>query len=399
MNILYTNSEFLLSQRKRCSLNSKMGGNLSSDLKSSKYRKREIVDLRKMEIDKLPPTIGALLCKELLLAENDLTTLPEEIGKLSNVQVLDVSKNRITSIPLEIEELSHMVSLTELDLKVNPPLSYVPSLANLRQLKKLSIRNLQISHLPMGVGLLSELQELDMRDNPQLKEVPYDIGTLINLQRLDLFGNNMRIIPREIGNLINLQSLDLRQNQLLIDNIPQELGRLVNLKKLSLSGNRLVALPAEVCTLTNLKELECANNQLQALPNEIGQLVALTKVNFSANKLTTLPASIGDLVELQLADFKSNEIADLPETLGGWKNVTKIDLSHNMLTELPWELGQLEGTLTILDVGHNPLTIPPNPIVIKGTEAIVQWLKKNEKEGRKGKVSGLEIQQDDDKKK
>lgn len=67
---------------------------------------------------------------------------------------------------------------------------------------------------------------------------------------------------------------------------------------------------------------------------------------------------------------------------------TKIDLSHNMLTELPWEMANLSA-LNILDVGHNPLIIPPRSAIQKGTQEVLLWLKKNEKEGRKSKVSGL----------
>jgi len=60
-----------------------------------------------------------------------------------------------------------------------------------------------------------------------------------------------------------------------------------------------------------------------------------------------------------------------------------------MLTELPWELGGLDRNLNILEIGHNPLVIPPSNVVNKGTPEILEWLKKNEKEGRRGKASGL----------
>jgi len=60
-------------------------------------------------------------------------------------------------------------------------------------------------------------------------------------------------------------------------------------------------------------------------------------------------------------------------------------------------LGGLTQYLNILEVGHNPLVIPPRPVVNKGTAEILQWLKKNEKEGRKGKVSGLGIKKADEK--
>ena len=42
---------------------------------------------------------------------------------------------------------------------------------------------------------------------------------------------------------------------------------------------------------------------------------------------------------------------------------------------------------------HNPLTIPPGDVVNRGTAEILNWLRKNEKMGRKGQASGLGMQQ------
>ena len=65
-----------------------------------------------------------------------------------------------------------------------------------------------------------------------------------------------------------------------------------------------------------------------------------------------------------------------------------------MITELPWEIGGMQ--LNILEVSHNPLVIPPTSVVNRGTAAILEWLKKNEKTGRSGKVSGLGITPNND---
>jgi len=59
-----------------------------------------------------------------------------------------------------------------------------------------------------------------------------------------------------------------------------------------------------------------------------------------------------------------------------------------MMKELPFELGQLE-RVKMLEVSHNPLLIPPQPIVAKGADAILDWLRKNEQRGKKVKASGL----------
>jgi internalin A len=65
------------------------------------------------------------------------------------------------------------------------------------------------------------LQELDMRDNPQIKQLPPEIGQLRELVKLDLCGNKMKQLPREIGQLVNLNYLDVRSNQLTIDTLPR----------------------------------------------------------------------------------------------------------------------------------------------------------------------------------
>jgi len=73
----------------------------------------------------------------------------------------------------------------------------------------------------------------------------------------------------------------------------------------------------------------------------------------------------------------------------------KFDVSHNMLTELPWEMGGLQESLTLLELGHNPLVIPPRVAINKGTTEVLMWLKRNEKEGKKSKVSGLGLASDE----
>jgi hypothetical protein len=74
-----------------------------------------------------------------------------------------------------------------------------------------------------------------------------------------------------------------------------------------------------------------------------------------------------------------------------------MDLSHNMLTEIPWEMGALEESLAQMNVDHNPLVVPPKVIVNKGTPAMLNWLAKNEAQGRKAKVSGLGLTNPDTK--
>ena len=53
-----------------------------------KMRKKVVIDLRKMGIQALPSAIGALQCKTCIIAENDIVEIPEDIQKMTNLQVM-----------------------------------------------------------------------------------------------------------------------------------------------------------------------------------------------------------------------------------------------------------------------------------------------------------------------
>lgn len=74
---------------------------------------------------------------------NNLTgSLPSEIGKLENLEVLDASENNMTGIPAEIGKLS--------------------------KLKVADFSNNDVTGLPMEIGNLEGLESLDLRGNPNL---------------------------------------------------------------------------------------------------------------------------------------------------------------------------------------------------------------------------------------
>jgi len=158
--------------------------------------------------------------------------LPSEIGLLTNLSYLHLSKNRFPAIPRELWGLKG-------------------------------------------------LRWLDLSGN-QLKSIDSDIGKLDKtLGSLDLSGNQLTSIPIELGQMKVMSYLDLSDNKL--KKIPSELGQLTQLSGLKLSGNQLKTLPSELKLLTGLKYLEVANSQLTSIPNEILCLPGLEKINLKGN--------------------------------------------------------------------------------------------------------------------
>ncbi|XOF32829.1 MAG: COR domain-containing protein [Candidatus Electrothrix sp. YB6] len=177
---------------------------------------------------------------ELDLRGRELTTVPPEIGQLTNLRVLDLIGNQLTSLPPEIGQLT---KLTELDLSFN-----------------------QLTALPQEIYQLTNLTRLDLSLN-QLSSLPQEIGQLTKLTRLNLRFNQLSSLPSEICQLTNLMGLSLDSNRLTA--LPPELFQLTNLTTLFLGANQLTTLPPEICQLTKLRMLLLGDNPLLCPPLEI----------------------------------------------------------------------------------------------------------------------------------
>lgn len=103
------------------------------------------------------------------------------------------------------------------------------------------------------------MKSLTFGCNQFIGNIPLEIGQLSNIQDLDLAGNKLTgNIPPEMGNLFNLIALHLRGNQLK-GKIPEEFKNLTQLKYFYIEGNFFEEMPA----LENVKtELSCFNNCL-----------------------------------------------------------------------------------------------------------------------------------------
>ena len=117
--------------------------------------------------------------------------------------------------------------------------------------------------LPPGLGQLSALESLDLRDNSLTGSIPTELGNLSQLRNLVLFRNSLTgSIPAELGNLSQLEYLHLGENSL-TGSIPAELGNLGKLGYLYLFKNNLTgSIPPELGNLANLRDLYLYDNNL-----------------------------------------------------------------------------------------------------------------------------------------
>jgi Protein tyrosine and serine/threonine kinase/Leucine rich repeat len=143
----------------------------------------------------------------LNLSDNQLRSLPADLGRLHKLKIIFLSNNDFQEVP---EVLADCPNLSMVGFKSN------------------KIRVLGENSLPPGVRWLI------LTDN-QLERLPNSIGKLEQLQKLMLAGNQLRSLPDEMADCQNLELIRLAANRL--ESLPNWLFSLPRLSWLAYAGN------------------------------------------------------------------------------------------------------------------------------------------------------------------
>ncbi|WP_324023848.1 thrombospondin type 3 repeat-containing protein [Maribacter sp. BPC-D8] len=310
----------------------------------------------------IPAEIGNLnKLKSLFLFQNELEgNLPSSLGNLSDLENLNLGSNNLQgTIPIELGNLN---SIQKIDIGYNQLTGSIPSaLSNLTTLIELNFFNNQLTgNIPPELGNLLNLQKLILGSNAITGGIPVEIGNLTELTDLNLLSTELeQTIPSEIGNLSKLRYLRITGSHF-TGNIPPEIGNLTQLIEIRLSHCNLSgSIPEEIGNLTNLEQLDISYNNLTgSIPSTIGNLSALTTMRLKENNLTgDLPVEIGNLITLEEIYLDHNEISgSLPSSIGNLNSIKDIWLNYNNFSGvIPTEIGNL-AQLERLLIDNNELT-------------------------------------------
>ena len=216
-----------------------------------KYNKPPYDDKEK-EIRKLPDSMKILVLDSLWQKRDSLSYL-----KLQNVDKILIKDGK--SIPdwiFRFKKLKWLIYNGE-----NIKLLNIPNnIGKLRQLQNFNVSENSIENIPLNFYNIKSLKNIEV-DNNNIHNISKSIKNLKYLESIEISNNPLSFIPKEICELPKLESLVLENTQ--IKELPKCLGTLQNLDWINVSGTQLTAFPVEILNAPKLKTIHAKNLKLK----------------------------------------------------------------------------------------------------------------------------------------
>jgi len=223
---------------------------------------------------------------KLKIPFQEISQLPENIGYLTKLKVLDIKGNKLKSLP---NSFKNLINLEMLDLSVNYGINLPNDLSIFRKLKELNIACCNLPKILDSLVELKNLKKLNISSN-RITKIHPKIGNLEDLEELDLSYNEMEKIQLPILELKSLKHLNLAGNK--IHKIPEEISTLKSLEILNLNFNLIQNLVIGLSVLNNLKAIYLIHNRVNEIPGYIFNLRSLKKAHFTANNISTISGDV-----------------------------------------------------------------------------------------------------------
>ncbi|XP_049849364.1 protein flightless-1 [Schistocerca gregaria] len=166
-------------------------------------------------LSNIPSNLDSLTnLRDLDLAQNALPKVPEALYALPNLRRLNLSDNEITELSQAVDLWQHLETL---NLCRNKLTALPASLCKINTLRRLYVNDNQLDFegIPSGIGKLSSLEVFSAANN-QLEMIPEGLCRCGSLKKLILASNRLITLPDAVHLLSDLDVLDLRDNPDLI---------------------------------------------------------------------------------------------------------------------------------------------------------------------------------------
>ncbi|KAL6231162.1 hypothetical protein BDW75DRAFT_50187 [Aspergillus navahoensis] len=372
-----------------------------SEVKGNQFGGLEVLDIHGNLLECLPIGFRRLQRLHTLNLSNNKLTM-EDIGvilEMESLRDLKLAKNKLQG-PF-LQEIGRLGNLEVLDIHENS-ITTLPAVAGLKRLRVLNVGQNQLTELPFEILCTLPLREIIAPKNKlQGTLIPAAVDRLDSLQELDVVGNALTGLGEKLT-LPALQTLAISMNR--IKRLP-DVSSWQALLTLSAEDNSISELPPGFTELKNVRNVDLTGNNISRLDERIGLMDNLFTFRIANNPLRErkfLNMTVEDIKhdlrsrsepEPQETDDEEGSVAtqftlapETPAQTSGWQlkpggvldrsytdmqefeveqledinpsDVKYLYLQHNSLRSFPVPaLIMLAANLTDLDLSHNPLDI------------------------------------------
>ncbi|MBS1572660.1 MAG: hypothetical protein JST62_09725 [Bacteroidetes bacterium] len=208
----------------------------------------------------IPSGIEKLQSLQILNIEHsDIETLPDEIGKLTNLKELHFRYcDKLKRIPRSVKHCKNLnkvslysmrepfdfdysikslqgLDLTYLDLSQAWRIKIPTEIYSFQNLKFLGLNIYETDSIPDGIGNLKKLEEIVLSP-ADYKYLPLDFGNLNSLKKIDLSGIFDIDFERLFSILINLETLEEIDINYGEQRLPETISKLKNIKRIIMTN-------------------------------------------------------------------------------------------------------------------------------------------------------------------
>jgi len=305
---------------------------------------------------------------------NGLKSLPETIGKLKNLEILNIANGELERLP---DGFAGLEACTDLEIYNCPKMKEFPTvIARMPQLVSLNISNnrqwsesgtLVEGLRALALGNSSQTLQILYCTECELTEVPEEFNRLHKIGLLDLSSNKISKL-HPLGSEVAPVQLYLSNN--LIEAIPTDENGIYctfnDAETVSIAGNRLTEFPNifDAKSMFRISGIDLSRNEIAGFPADFKGVYVET-LTLSSNKLTEFPKAFAESnSSVAYIILNGNQIAQFAEgAFDDWErspNLMSLDLTYNKLTKMTPEfiatnLPYLYG----LDISYNSISAFP----------------------------------------
>ncbi|MCU1722675.1 dermonecrotic toxin domain-containing protein [Pseudomonas sp. 5P_5.1_Bac1] len=320
------------------------------------------LNMESMGLDEVPESFlgrfGEL--RELILLNNNLSSVPEAVAHLASLSTLDLSSNALTNSLTVFEPLRSLHGLQSLNLSSNRlssfPAQVLRDLCSLPSLCRLSIRfnGLALSAGDLDILSALPLERLSLGSNRIVLDAAaaQAFTRFSHLRVLSLSSNPLGLAP-DVSNMVLLQHLDLESCA--ITGWPEGLSRLMNLhrcrlRQVELSSNFISEIPelattrfAEVLRESDSNQSRLHVNYNPLLAESVARLEATGSVFHASGQFqhSSLPWLVGSSAaqrELWSEMFVRRGNMELMDVLDRLAESREYSINKTGLNERVWAL-------------------------------------------------------------